>query len=124
MYVTADGREGDLLDEVLLEELPMQRVFDAAQLTAEGIMARVAAARETKESVLKRFERKVVNMPETHKRTLTNTLQIEKLTQYYIPYVHFPVMRGGKVDHVIVDASSADIAEDSTVKFVMNQLGI
>jgi len=124
MYVTSDGLEGDVLEEILPARWRMQRIFEVAQLNVEGTATMIASSRETKESVVERFRERLVKMPETCKHILSNTFQIEELAQYYVPYVHFPVLRGGKVDHVIINAASAEIPDEADIRLVKRQLGL
>ena len=123
MYVTSDGREGDVLEEVLPSKWKTQRIFDFAHLNIEGTIARIAASKETKETVVQRFQERLMKMPETSKQILSNTFQIEELTQLYVPYLHFPVMRGGRLDHVILNGASAETADAKTIASVRHQLG-
>jgi len=122
MYVTSDGREGDLLEEVLAHNWRTQRIFEVAQLHVEGAATRIASSKETKESVIERFREKHVEMPEAPRQILSNTFQIEQLTQFYVPYAHFSVARGEKLDHVIVNAASAKIPDERTIDLVERQL--
>lgn len=124
MYVTSDGREGNALDEVLPGKWKTQRIFDFAHLNVEGTMTSIAASKETKETVVQRFQERLVRMPGTSTRILSNTFQIEELTQFYVPCLHFPVMRGGRLDHVILNGASAEIVDAKTIASVKNQLGI
>ena len=124
MYVTSDGRKGDILEEVLSNKWKTQRIFDFAHLNVEGTITSIAASKETKETVVQRFQERLVKMPETSKQILSNTFHIEELTQFYVPYLHFPVMRGGKLDHVILNGASAETADARTMAFVKDQLGI
>ena len=124
MYVTSDGRERDALEEALPPAWKTQRVFDIAHLNVEGAMAKIATSKETKETVLQRFQERLVRMPETSKQILSNSFNIEKLTQYYVPYAHFPVMRGGRLDHMIINGASAEIADAKIVASVMHQLDL
>ncbi len=124
MYVTHDGREGDLLEEVLPHSWRIQRIFEVEQLNVEGAITRIASSHETKESVVERFRNRYVAMPETPRQVLSNTFQIEELTQFYIPYAHFAVMRGGRLEDVIVNAASAKIPEGRTIDLVKRQLRI
>jgi len=124
MYVTSDGREGNMLDEVLPSRWKTRRIFDIADLNVEGTLSRIAASRETKETVVQRLRDKLVKMPEESKQILSNTFHIEELTQYYVPFVHFPVARGGRLDHVIITGASAETPDSKTVAFVRHQLGL
>ena len=124
MYVTSDGREGHVLEELLPSAWKTQRVFDIADLDVEGTKVTISSSKESKETVVKRFQERLVKMPETSRQILSNTFHIEKLTQYYVPYVHFPVMRRGKLDHVIVGGASAEIADAKTATSAKDQLGI
>lgn len=124
MYVTSDGREGNVLEEVLPSNWKIQRVFEATQLDVEGAVTKIAASKETKERVVERFQERLVKMPETSRQMLSNTFQIDELTQYYAPYAYFPVVRGGRVDHVIVDAASAQIPDEKIVESVKRQLSL
>ncbi len=124
MYVTSDGREGDVLEEVLPGNWKIQRIFDGAQLNIAGATTKIASSKETKERVVERFRERLVKIPETCRRVLSNTFQVEELTQYYVPYVHFPVLRAGKVDHVIINAASAEIPDERDIKFVKRELDI
>jgi hypothetical protein len=124
MYVTSDGREGDVLDEVLDSRWKTERIFDITQLNVEGTVARVAASGETKETVVRRFQDRVVRMPEMSKKILSNTFDIEELVQYYVPFVHFLFMRGGKLDQVIINGASAETADLKTTASVEHQLGL
>jgi hypothetical protein len=124
MYVTSDGREGNVLEEILPGSWKSQRVFEIAQLNIEGAITKIAASKETKERVLERFQERLVKMPETSKQILSNTFQIEELTQYFVPYAYFPVMRSGRIDHVIINAASAQISDERTVNSVKRQLGL
>jgi hypothetical protein len=124
MYVTSDGREGDALEEALPRAWKTQRVFDITHLNVEGTIARIATSKETKETVMHRFQERLARMPETSKQILSNSFHIEELVQYYVPYVHFPVMRGGRLDHMIIDGASAEIADVMIVASVMRQLGL
>jgi len=124
MYVTSDGREGDVLEEALPRAWKAQRVFDITHLNVEGTIARIATSKETKETAMHRFQERLARMPETSKQILSNGFHIEELVQYYVPYVHFPVMRGGRLDHMIIDGASAEIADVMIVASVMRQLGL
>jgi hypothetical protein len=124
MYFTSDGREGDVLEEVLPGSWRIQRVFDSAQLNVAGTATMIASSKETKETVMERFRERLVKMPESCRKVLSNTFQVEEMTQYYVPYVYFPVVRGGKVDHVIINAASAEIPDERDVKFVKRQLDL
>jgi hypothetical protein len=124
MYVTSDGREGNVLEEILPGKWKIQRIFHVADLNVEGTITRIAVTSETRETVVQRFQEKIVKMPEASKQILSNTFQIEQLTQYYVPFVHFPVMRGGKLDQVIINCASAEIADATTVASVKHQLGL
>jgi hypothetical protein len=124
MYVTSDGREGNVLEEILHSRWKTERIFDMTQLNVEGTIARVAASGETKETVVRRFQERLVKMPEACKQILSNIFEIEELTQYYVPFVHFPVMRGGKVDQVIINGASAETTDPKTAVSVMYQLGL
>ena len=124
MYVTSDGREGDVLEEVLPSRWKIQRIFEVGQLNVEGTATIIASSNENKERVVERFRERLVKMPETCKNVLSNMFQIEEFTQYYVPYVHFPVLRGGKVDHVIINAASAEIPDERDIKLVKPQLGL
>lgn len=124
MYATSDGREGDVLEEVLPSKWKTQRIFDFAHLNVEGTITSIAVSKETKETVLQRFQERLVKMPETSKQILSNTFHIEELTQFYVPYLHFPVMRGGRLDHVILSGASAEAADAKTITSVKHQLGI
>jgi hypothetical protein len=73
---------------------------------------------------VQRFQERLVKMPETSKQILSNTFNIEELTQYYVPYLHFPVMRGGRLDHVVINGASVEIADAKTVASVRHQLGL
>ena len=123
-FVTSDGREGNVLEEVLPSKWKTQRIFDFAHLNVEGTVTRIAASKETKETVVQRFQERLVKMPETSKQILSNTFHIGELTQFYVPYLHFPVMRGGKLDHVILNGASAETADAKTIASVRHQLGI
>jgi hypothetical protein len=122
MYVTSDGREGDVLEEILHSRWKTERIFDMTQLNVEGTVARVAVSGETKETVVRRFKERLVKMPETPKKILSNTFDIEELTQYYVPFLHFQVMRGGKLDQVIINGASAETADLKTAASVRSQL--
>jgi len=124
MYVTSDGREGNVLEEILPSSWKSQRVFETAQLNVEGAITKIAASKETKERVLERFRERLVKMPEVSKQMLSNTFQIDELTQYFVPYAYFPVMRSGRIDHVIINAASAQIPDEKTVNSVKRQLGL
>lgn len=124
MYVTSDGHEASVLEEILPRTWKSQRVFEMAQLNIEGAITKIAASRETKERVLERFQERLVKMPETSKQILSNTFQIEELTQYFVPYADFPVMRSGRINHVIINAASAQIPDEKTVDSVKRQLGL
>jgi hypothetical protein len=124
MYVTSDGREGSVLEEILPSKWKIQRIFDITQLNVEGAIARIAASRETKETVVRRFQERLVKMPEASKQILSNTFHIEQLTQYHVPLAHFPVMRGGRMDQVIINCASAEIADAKTVASVKHQLSL
>ncbi len=124
MYVTSDGHEGNVLEEILPSSWKSQRVFEIAQLSVEGTITRIAASKETKERVLERLQESLVKTPETFKQILSNTFQIEELTQYFVPYAYFPVMRSGRIDHVIINAASAQVPDEKTVNSVKRQLGL
>jgi len=124
MCVTPDGREGNLLEEVLPHSWRTQRIFEIAQLNVEGVITRMASSQETKERVVERFRDRYVEMPETPRQVLSNTFQIEELTQFYIPYAHFRVARAGRLDDVILNAASARIPDGKTVDLVKRQLQI
>jgi len=124
MYVTSDGREGDVLEEVLPSKWKTQRIFDFAHLNVEGTLTSIAASKENKDTVVQRFQEKLVKMPETSKKILSNTFHIEEVTQFYVPYVHFPVMRGGRLDHVILNGASAETPDAKTSASVRHQLDI
>lgn len=124
MYVTSDGREGDVLEEVLRGTWKTQRMFDVTHLNVEGTIVRIFASKETKETVVQRFQERLVKMPETSKQILSNIFHIEELTQYYVPYLHFPVMRGGRLDHVVINGASAEMADAKTIASVRHQLGL
>jgi len=124
MYVNSDGREGHVLEEVLPSAWKTQRTFDAVHLNVEGATARIAASKETKETVVERFREKLVKMPGTSKQILSNAFHIEELTQYYLPYMHFLVMRGGRLDHVVVNGASAEMADAKITTSVKQQLGV
>lgn len=122
MYLSADGREGEVLEEILPGNWKTQRVFDVADLNVDGATAKVAVSKENKESVMRRFREKVVKMPEASRLVLSNTFHVDELAQYYVPYVDFPVMRGETVDHVIMSAASSAIADQKDANFVLRQL--
>lgn len=124
MYVTLDGHEGEMLEEVLPRSWRTQRIFDITQLHVEGTATKIATSEETKERVVERFQERLVRMPEPCKQALSNTFQVEALTQYYVPYVHFPVTRGGRIDHVIVNGASADIPDEKMIRSVKRQLSL
>lgn len=124
MYVTSDGREGNVLEEVLPGGWKTQRVFDLADLNMEGMLSRIAPSGETKETVARRFQDRLVKMPEGSKQILSNTFRIEELTQYNVPFAVLPVARRGKVEQVIVNAVSGQTADAKTAASVKQQLGI
>jgi len=124
MYVTSDGREGQVLEEALPKNWRTQRIFDVAYLNIQGAITKIAASKETKEAVVEKFRGKIVKMPENPKQVLSNTFQIEELTQYYIPYVHIPVLRRERLDHVIINAASAEIPDEKTASYVKRQLDV
>ena len=124
MYVTSEGREGDVLEEVLPKSWRTQRIFDTADLNVQGAITKIAASKETKETTVERFREKHVKMPENPKQILSNTFQIEELAQYHIPYALFPVMRGGRIDHMIINAVSGEIPDEKTVNYVKRQLDL
>jgi hypothetical protein len=124
MYVTSDGHEGEVLEEILPRNWKRQRVFDTTELSVEGATTRIAASTETKERVVERFQERLVKMPETARQILSNTFQIDELTQYYVPYACFPVMRSGRVDDVIISAASAEIPDERIVNSVKRHLGL
>jgi len=124
MYVTSDGREGTVLEEVLASRWKTQRVFDVTGLNVEGTVVRISASRETKETVVQRFQERLVRMPETSKQILSNRFHIDELTQYYVPFAYFPVMRGGRLDQVIINAASTEMADAKTAASVKDQLGL
>jgi len=124
MYVTSDGREGSTLEEVLPNSWRTQRMFEVGHLKVEGAATKIAASKETKERVVQRFQERVVRIPETSRQILSNTFVIDELTQYYVPYVHFPVMRGTRIDHVVLYAASAEVPDERECKLVRNQLGL
>jgi len=124
MYVTSDGREGNVLDEVLPSNWKTRRMFAMTDLNVEGTISRIAASRETKETVVQRLRDKLVKMPEESKQILSNTFHIEELTQYYVPFVHFAVARGGRLDQVIITGASAETPDSKTVASVKHQLGL
>jgi len=124
MYVTSDGQEGNVLDEALPSRWKTQRIFNITDLNVEGTASRIAASRETKETAVRRLREKLVKMPEESKRILSNTFHIEELTQYYVPFVHFPIARGGRLDQVIITAASAETPDSKTVASVKHQLGL
>jgi len=123
MYVTSDGREGNVLEEVLHGGWKTQRVFDLADLNVEGMLSRIAPSGETKETVVRRFQDRLVKMPEGSRQILSNTFRIEELTQYNIPFAVLPVARRGKVEQVIVNAVSGQTADAKTAASVKQQLG-
>jgi hypothetical protein len=124
MYVTSDGREGNVLEEILNSRWKTERIFDITQLDIEGTVARVAGSGETKETVVRRFQERVVKMPETSKKILRNTFEIEELIQYYVPFVHFPFIRGGRPDQVVINGASAETADLKTTASVKYLLGL
>jgi hypothetical protein len=124
IYVTSDGREGNVLDEVLPGGWKTQRVFDIADLNVEGTLSRIAPSRETKETVVRRFQDKLVKMPDGSKQILSNAFRIEELTQYFVPFAVLPVARRGKLDQVIVNAVSGQTADAKTAACVKQQLGL
>jgi hypothetical protein len=73
---------------------------------------------------VRRLQERLVKMPERSKQILSNIFDIEELTQYYLPFVHFPIMRGGKLDQVIVNGASAETADPKTTASVKYQLGL
>lgn len=122
MYVTWDGHEGELLEEVLPRGWRTHRMFETGQLDVQGATTRIATSQETKDKVLERFQERLVKMPESPKQILSNTFQIEELTQYYVPYLHFPITRRGKMEHAIVNAVSAEIPDEKTQGAVKRQI--
>jgi DNA-binding Lrp family transcriptional regulator len=124
MYVTFDGQEGTVLDEALPSRWKTRRIFSTTDLNVEGMQSRIAVSRETKETVVRRLGDKLVRMPEESKQILSNTFQIDELTEYYIPFVHFPVKRGGRVDQVVITGASAETPDSKTVASVRRQLGL
>jgi hypothetical protein len=124
MYVTSDGVEGDALEETLPRAWRTQRVFDVTHLNIEGTTTRIATSKENKETVLQRFQERLVRMPETSKQILSNSFHIEELTQYYVPYAHFMITRGGRLEHMIINGASSEIADAKIVASVMHQLGL
>jgi len=124
MYVTSDGREANVLDEALPSRWKTKRIFAMTDLDVEGTTSRIAASRETKETVVRRLQDKLVKMPEESKQILSNTFHIEELTQYYVPFVHFPVARGGRLDQAIITGASAETPDSKTVASVKHQLGL
>jgi len=85
---------------------------------------KTAASSDTKQKVVQRFQEKIVRMPETSRQVLSNTFEIEDLTQYYLPLVYFPITRGARVDHVILNAASAEIPDEKDANSVKRQLGL
>jgi hypothetical protein len=124
IYVTSDGREGNVLDEVLPSRWKTQRIFGLADLNVEETVSRIATSGETKETVMRRLRDKLVKIPEESKQILTNTFHIEELRQYYVPLVHFPVARRGRLDQVIITGASAETPDSKTVASVKHQLGL
>jgi hypothetical protein len=124
MYVTSDGREANVLDEALPSRGKTKRIFAMTDLNVEGTTSRIAASRETKETVVRRLQDKLVKMPEESKQILSNTFHIEELTQYYVPFVDFPVVRGGRLDQVIITGASAETPDSKTVASVKHELGL
>ena len=124
MYTTSDGREGEVLDEILPRSWKTQRIFELRDLNVEGAIMKTAASSDTKQKVVQRFQEKIVRMPETSRQVLSNTFEIEDLTQYHLPYVHFPITRGARVDHVILNAASAEIPDEKDANSVKRQLGL
>lgn len=124
MYVTFDGQEGEVLEEILPRSWTTERIFDVTHLNVPGAVTKIAASRETKERAVERFQERLVKMPKNPRHVLSNTFQIEELTLYYIPYVHFPVLRAGKVDHVIVNAASTRISDERMTSGVKRQLDL
>jgi hypothetical protein len=124
MYVTSDGQEANELDEALPSRWKTKRIFAMTDLNVEGTASRIAASRETKETVVRRLQDKLVKTPEESKQILSNTFHIEELTQYYVPFVHFPVARAGRLDQVIITGASAETPDLKTVASVKHQLGL
>jgi len=62
-------------------------------------------------------------MPES-KQILSDTFHIEELTQYYVPFVHFTVARGGRLDQVIITGVSAETPDSKIVASMKHQLGL
>ncbi len=123
-YVAWDGREGKMLEEVLPKGWRTQRIFEVGQLDTEGTATRIASSAETKETIIDRFRSRLVKVPENSRHLLSNMFQVDELTEYYYPYSHFPILRGGKIDHVILDAGSAQIPNARTIDFVKRQLSL
>jgi hypothetical protein len=65
-----------------------------------------------------------VKIPEESRQILSNTFHIEELTQYYVPLVHFPVARGGRLDQVIITGASSETPDSKTIASVKHQLGL
>jgi len=122
MYVSADGREGELLEEILPRNWQRQRVFDVKDLNVSGAATKLAASKENKESAMLRFRERVVRMPEAPKQVLSNMLQVNELAQYYVPYVDFLVKHGETMDHVVMDAASGAIAGEREANIVLRQV--
>ena len=122
MYVTHDGREGDLIEEVLEHNWKTQRIFDVAQLNLEGAATRIASSGETKESVIERFRQRHVKMPDMPRQVLRNTFQLEELSLFYLPYIHLPVLKSGRLSHVILNAASAKTPDGQTIELVERQI--
>lgn len=124
MYVTSDGQEANAADEALPSGRKTKRIFAMTDLNVEGATSRIAASQETKETVVRRLQDKLVKTPEESKQILSNTFHIEELTQYYVPFVHFPIARGGRLDQVIITGASAETPDSKTVASVKHQLGL
>jgi hypothetical protein len=124
IYVTSDGREGNVLDEVLPSGWKTQRIFGLTDLDVEETVSKIAASGETKETVVRRLRDKLVKTPNESKQILSNTFHIEELRQYYVPLVYLPVARGGKLDQVIITGASAETPDSKTVASVKHQLGL
>lgn len=123
LYVTAVGREGSVLKEVVRDDWKLERVFDLSQLKTFGIRSEVAKSNETKEGVIERFRSRVVRLPMVFKEILKSAFEVTQLTLYYVPFYSLQVRRETKIDGLVVNGASAERADPQTAHLVSRHAG-
>jgi hypothetical protein len=120
LYESGDGRNGELLEELIDSDWKLRRIFDQRELAVEGAVEGAARVKETRGRMLSRFREMYLALPPNYREILSNKFEITTFSLYCLPYYKVKVKDGSKTQNVVVHGVTGDKAENGVSRFILS----